>query len=285
MFSFPDDLVYDCTSTYDVKVTLTAKTSGHTDEYSIMPEIMFCTTTADPTFGSLYLQDVPGYFEIEAFETGDIGAVVLHEETIGAHPGGYLLSTDIESKKNMTGNTEVCPEAWEGGHRSYGEAYIWNAAVPEKKWEIVGPIYNLDFTLVNSAEEILDMEQGDPSFDATAPIIKGQQNIICIQGSSEYDYYVENDISGVNEPCEVIQIPVTLISGQIPEVSLQAQPSDRTAQSAGLTADISSLYGIKTLWYQEGILSENEYGEINYSNMEQVTLDEENRLCNAETGE
>lgn len=284
VFSFPDDLIYDCTSTYDVKVTLTAKTSGHIDEYSIMPQIMFCTTTADPYFQSLSLQNAPGYIEIEVYEDGDIDALVLHEEMIGNNLGEYNIEIDVEGKKNMSGNSETCPEDWkEGGHRSYGEIRVWNAAVPEKQWVVKASRYSLFFTLVDSAEEILELPS-DSNFDMIAPLIREQQNIICIQGSSDYDYKVGGTTYYVNEPGEVIQIPVTLTSGQLPEVSLQPQPADRTTQSAELTANISSTYDIKELWYQKGALEEDEYG-FNFHDMVQVTLDEENRLCMADTGE
>ena len=284
VFSFPDDLIYDCTSTYDVKVTLTAKTSGHTDAYSIMQPIMFCTTTADPYFSSLSLQNTPGYIEIEIYEDGDIDALVLHEEMIGNNPGEYNIGIDVEGKKNMSGNSAVCPESWEeGGHRSYGEIRVWNAAVPEKQWVIKAAGYSLFFTLVDSAEEIMKLPN-DSNFDMIAPLIRGQQNIICVQGSSDYDYKVNGIANYANEPGEVIQIPVTLTNGQLPEVSLQAQPADRTAQSAELTVNINSTYDIKELWYQKGFLEEDEYG-FNFSNMVQVTLDEENHLCMAKTGE
>ncbi len=284
VFSFPDDLIYDCTSTYDVKVTLTAKTSGHVDEYSIMPEIMFCTATADPYFRSLSLSRQPGSSDIETYENGDIDAIMLHEEMIDSDLGIYILSVSPDDKKNMTGNSEVCPETWEGGHRSYGEIRVWNAAVPEKQWSAGVASINLSFTLVDSVEELLELPN-EPYQDMTMPLIRGQQNIICIQGSSDYSYPIDDPSSddSVNEPGEVIQIPVTLTSGQLPEVSLQPEPADRTTQSAELTANINSTYDVKELWYQEGFLTENDNGYVDFHNMEQVMLDAENRLCRTET--
>ena len=284
VFSFPDDLIYDCTSTYDVKVTLTAKTSGHIDEYSIMQPIMFCTAAGSSTLLSLSLYQSPGYFEVASSSDGEIKSIVLHEEMLDSEPGTYLVNTDFETKVNMTGNTEVCPENWNGGHRSYGDAYIWNAAVPDKKWKIEGAAsYSWSFSLVQSAEEIYDLDTSVPN-NAVIPIIKGQPNTICIQGGSDYNYNI-GDTYSVYEPGEVIQLPVTLISGQLPEVRFQAEPSDRTSQSAELAADIDSLYGVKELWYQKGQIEEDEYGDKNYRNMVQVTLDDENHLCMQETGE
>ena len=187
-------------------------------------------------------------------------------------------------KKNMAENSGPCPETWEGGHRSYGVIYAWNAAVPEQKWEFYSGSVTMAFTLVDTAEEILELPN-ETRFDGVLPVIRGQQNIICIQGSSDYSYPIDDPSSDdyVNELGEVIQIPVTLTSGQLPEVSLQPEPADRAAQSAEFTVNINSTYDIKELWYQEGFLEENDNGYINFYNMEQVMLDEENRLCRTET--
>lgn len=288
VFSFPDDLVYDCTSTYDARVTLTAKVSGHTDEYSVMQPIKFCTMIVEPTMNHLYVtlgdsydQSYHTYLTETLINDSNIDSIVIHEEIVSQlseWDDNYVKTnhsyrmTGDSYVKNMTGNTEVCDSDINK------VIYLWNAAAPDKKWEMIDR-QTCNFVLVNSTEEILSME--DDYNYVPVPIIKGQRNIICIQGAAQYmndvgsDYY---ELGG-----EVIQIPVTLISGQLPEASLQAEPSDRTTQAAEFTADINSLYGVKSLWIQYGLLEENESGYIDYGYMMQVMLDEENRLCMAET--
>lgn len=249
VFDFPDDVAYNCTDSYTVKVTLTAKVSGREDIVDITVPIRFCTATLVKRQNELSVCDDKGkvYFDIQP---DNLDSITVHEE--------MLIIGDSYTDTNIINIVSVCEQISDTGNTCYYDhidndhLYTWNAAAPDKENKYRNSIdtdFNVSLFGVKSADDIPHYPE-DNNSDTRASayyVIKGQPNTIYYQ----YRMYSENQNGGENNEVRgpLQQIVINTVSGQMPTVELKAEPTEQTAQSVYLKAEVDSKYAIQGVKY------------------------------------